>query len=296
MEISLCSPEETESVLAALDLEFVASRGRGISLRIRYPRIFSPNSGDEIWLARGQVAWVSCLVLRRFCHLAGARMLRGAMIGLVYTRREARGRGLAAKLLAEVANRLAREDLDFAVLWSGIPSFYQRLGWIPADRSCSGRGERPAGMASHGSAAFPVSGIDVERLEELRAQWCPQRVQRGKPDYLTTPLPADSVELFAHRLDQAVGAYALVGRKGQTGYVYEMIGSEIGILRLWEQISAAFCHLQINDAVGTASHHALKERADIIWSRQDLALWHPLRLDAAGIIERGLQIPWLDRI
>ena len=62
--------------------------------------------------------------------VAGGRALRTGYVEGVATREDRRGRGLAARVMREVA-RVVEEGYELGALadGTGIPGFYQRLGW-----------------------------------------------------------------------------------------------------------------------------------------------------------------------
>jgi GNAT superfamily N-acetyltransferase len=55
--------------------------------------------------------------------------LKLGVITLVATQPEFRRRGLAARLMTNLQQRMRDEGYDLGVLWTGVPDFYRRLGW-----------------------------------------------------------------------------------------------------------------------------------------------------------------------
>ena len=124
--------------LALFDAEFTHGRGRTLSLAQRLPAVFG-TTGATAWSVRDQGECVSAFVTRPFDWLDAGATLRGAMVGLVCTRQDHRGKGLATRLLATALEELRVQQVRFAVLWAGKPDVYERAGWQFVDRGLLGR-------------------------------------------------------------------------------------------------------------------------------------------------------------
>jgi predicted N-acetyltransferase YhbS len=131
--IEPCPKERVPELIALLDEEFVLSRGRTISVERRFPEVFFARNLGNLWtvLVDGKV--VAAAVAKPFEWLADEKTWTAAMVGLVVTRPELRGRGLASRLLVRLQSHLAQQGSEFAVLWTRHPQFYERLGWIQGD-------------------------------------------------------------------------------------------------------------------------------------------------------------------
>lgn len=58
------------------------------------------------------------------------------LIGGVCARQELRGQGIGTIAMEDAARRMEEIGLDFGVLWTGSPGFYERLGWRTAGGIC----------------------------------------------------------------------------------------------------------------------------------------------------------------
>ena len=67
-------------------------------------------------------------VFRRRMTLRGTRVRAGG-IGSVASAPEARGRGLPTHLLRDAVAEMRRDGVALSFLFTGIPAFYERLGW-----------------------------------------------------------------------------------------------------------------------------------------------------------------------
>ena len=133
LTLGTCSRAEWPTLLAALDATFITTRGRRGSLAARYPSALGATHLDQLHVGKLHSDILTCCAVRPFDWLVAEQHFRGAMVGMVYTQPAARGQGHAGALLSALAAQLAQQGYDFAVLWSGLEDFYQRLGWIPND-------------------------------------------------------------------------------------------------------------------------------------------------------------------
>jgi len=151
--IAPCSSGEYDALLALLDLEFIFGKGRRLSLQQRFPAVLNRQRPQAILLAKAQNLIVSALAIKAFDWITPERSWRAAMVGMVYTRPEWRGRGMASVLLQAAQQRMRQESYDFAVLWTAQPDFYARLGWIGADCGVLGVAQTAAPAATQTAAA-----------------------------------------------------------------------------------------------------------------------------------------------
>ncbi len=133
LTLGTCSLAEWPTLLAALDATFITTRGRHGSLAARYPSALGATHLEQLHVGKLQGDILTCCAVRPFDWLVAGQHFRGAMVGMVYTQPAARGQGHAGALLSALVAQLAQQGYDFAVLWSGLEGFYQRLGWMPND-------------------------------------------------------------------------------------------------------------------------------------------------------------------
>jgi predicted N-acetyltransferase YhbS len=287
--IAPCTRAEYEALLALLDQEFIFRKGRLLSLERRLPEALDRARPENILVAREHGTAASALTLRYFDWITPGRNWRAAMIGMVYTRPDRRGRGSASALLQAAQARLTREGVEFAVLWTAQPGFYARSGWIGAD--CGVLGSADTAGADPASAAVAPDAAAITLAEELRQRYAPQRVARSAASYAALPPPAEQLELLLEN-----DACALVGRRERHGYLYEFIGAPDKYALLWSRLSARYRSLTLNQQQGTPSQRWLSAHAAIHWQSQQLAMWLPLSAPARMARFSEWYIPFLDRI
>jgi GNAT superfamily N-acetyltransferase len=294
VDIGTCRPEEFASLIAALDAEFVFGKGRRISLAQRFPSVLH---AAHIHVLRRGGKIRSCVAVQSRELLAGETSWRLAMLGLVWTTPSERGRGHSSRLLASVADRLRERGVDMAVLWTGLEGFYERLGWRRHDSGCLGtvRNRRAAGGRRE-SFVTDLSPADPSFVEPLRQRCSTAHLPRSRADYRTLPLPAETVRLHPASSAGATRGYILYGLRGESVYVYEMLGDTESFGTLWSRLPEGAGSIFVNDAPGSTSHRWLGANVEVEWRLQRSAMWLPLSARAQGARFHTWHIPYFDRI
>jgi GNAT superfamily N-acetyltransferase len=274
MVIERCPPERLGELEALLQEGFPSLRGRPLSERF-------PHAGPPLVALGAGGAILGTTATRAFRWQAGGEDWRGLMIGLVFTLPEARGGGIAGRLL-EAA--VAVEGLDFAVLWAARRDLYERHGWAAGD---TGAVAEVRGRGGDGGGV-PLDEALAARLAALRGTG---GVQRAACDWLAVPPPALAVEAHV-----AGGAYALAGRRDGHGYVYELAGDPAGFGAVWDSLLGAYAQLLVNDSAGSPSGAWLERERGVRFAPRPLALWRALSPRAGDVARRGWYVPWLDRL
>ena len=296
--VRTASPADLERLVPQLDQQFVFSRGRCVSLAQRFPAVYSAENCVNVFLLADDDQVMSALACKHFDWVCSGGHWRGAMIGAVHTQTELRGHGFASRLMEEVAERLRAGGVEFAVLWTAVPAFYARLGWISADRGVLGKiGQTQIPTAPpDGVIKMPLDAADLSHIERIRQRWCDCRAPRRADDYRQLPLPAESVDLIMWGDGIDYAGYALVGNAGETGILYEMIGHPDAFPVLWPDICRGYRQLLANDTTDSASYRWLCQGTGLVWSTKPLATWLPL--SATVTVEHAARwyIPYFDRI
>ena len=292
------TPADVERMIAPLDQQFIFGKGRRISLAQRFPAVYSRDNAGNLFLIEENGEVLTCLACKRFSWFCDGVSWNGAMIGAVYTSPQRRGEKLASRLLELTAQTLRERGLDFAVLWTGQPAFYARLGWTAADRGVLGEFEGDAGNAESGSEIMkmPAQEGDTFRIERMRQRWCRCLTPRRSGDYRQLPPPAEAVQLCAWDAAPERAAYALVGNAGDTGILYEMIGHPDGFAVLWPAACRRFRRIVVNDVNGSPSHRWLVQNTGLAWQEKPLAMWLPLSAKTNMALVAHWYIPYFDRI
>ena len=274
------------SALALFDGEFIHGRGRTLSLAQRLPSVFA-SAGAMTWSAREGGECVSALVCRPFEWLDAGARVQGAMIGLVCTREDHRGKGLAGRLLDMALDDLRERQVQFAVLWAGRPDIYERAGWRFADRGLLGR-MRGDAMAQAPARRDKEPRPALATLDALRSS---PRVVRGEADWSALLPPSTR-----SRIVIGAGCYAVIGEHGRVGYLLDLDGDPAGMAGLIASVAGDYDELLLNVPGNGPIHAALASLPGIEWQAQRLAGW--MALDAGIDTARfaAWYLPFLDRI
>ncbi|HSY27795.1 MAG TPA: GNAT family N-acetyltransferase, partial [Burkholderiaceae bacterium] len=253
----VAQPAELDRLFAMLDQEFVLNKGRKTSLATRYPSTYCAANAGNIFLTEESGKLISACLCKRFEWQQPGRTWQGAMVGGVYTDPQRRGKGVGSALLQWGAQTLRGAGVEFAALWTTQPGFYERLDWVAADigmfGSC-GSGEGNGGASGLDSVrTVPLAMSNDREIDDIRTQWLDAYVHRQPLDYSQQPIPAESVEVLLWSDDGESSSYALLGRSGGTGILYEMIGNESGFKDLWEAIRQRHKKIVINDSLNAPS-------------------------------------------
>lgn len=288
-----CDERAVLALLELLDQEFLRSKARSGTIAKRYPNLFTEQNADNLYLAWSGNELAGTVVVKRFDWLANQQTWKGAMLGLVCVAPHFRGRGVGTDLVQHVVQRLARQAVDFAVLWTTIPSFYARLGWRASDRGMFGTLRRIATTSDHVS---PSADCDWYTLENIRAKWLESRVLRTSVDYETVPTVVRNVRRVIVSASDEETAYALVGDAETTGIVYELVGHPAVFGRLWDFISAPYLEICVNDFRDSVSYEWFRNNIGMDWSIQLQTMWLGLStaMDSAQLT--GWHISYFDRI
>lgn len=261
----------------------------------RFPHLLQePDDRVRIFVAPSAEEVQAVTLSRRFECVCGVSRRPGVMVGLVATYPAARGRGLASALLERARVAAVADGAEFAVLWTGNPGFYRRLGWTQGDRGLLGElsGCGPVGPVP------PPDKLDSESLrwvEAVRAKFLPARIEREPSSYRILPAPVDRLELY--RCSAGAGdAYALAGRTDGLSVLYELVGASECFEQLWSSIRRGSDAVLVNGAVGDEGTDWLKAQGGIAWRPQPLAMWLPLTENAQADSLTSWHVPFLDRI
>ena len=181
MEIRSLQRGEREALLELLDGWEAPSgwRGRAADFFRRYVEDDPSFAEENVWLALEAGRLLSCVqIFPRHVRLRGAEVPVGG-IGSVFTRREVRGAGLAARLLERARGAMRERGMELSLLFAGpagIP-LYTRLGWRtwPGNRALLRWSGVPR-AAADGVATAPLDpGRDLATVAALHAGYSAAR-------------------------------------------------------------------------------------------------------------------------
>ena len=292
------TPDDLPRVISHLDREFVAGKGRQISLARRFPGVYCKENSSNIFLLEEKREILSCLASKPVRLNCANHQWHGTMIGAVYTQPGRRGEHLGSHLLETVTRELQNRETDFAVLWTDQTAFYCRLGWRTSDAGVLGsiEGTSAALPFSGEIAELPLLAATVSCIDNIRKHWLNCGIARTADDYRNLPLPADSAQLLFAETGLAPNTYALIGNFRDTAIMYEMIGDPSGFPALWGEIRRRHRKILANDSAGSPSFQWLTRNTGMVFEKKPLAMWQLFskRLTAANTAQ--WYIPYFDRI
>lgn len=297
LRIRHCEPSDLDQLLKLLDDAFVFSRGRSVSMQERYSRVFALDNLHNILLCVQCDQILSSLAMQPFIWTSAGMALHGAMVGMVCTRPAWRTRGCASALLENAEARLRQSGVDFGVLWTNKPAFYEPKGWIAAD--CGVQGELVIHLApalfgvDRFACTTPSQGM--ANIEGIRDCHVRSTVLRQASAYQSLPLPATAVAAVFTGPNHS-GAYALIGDDGESRYLYEMVGDPLEFPFLWQQLCGDPRNLVINDSIDSSSYRWLSAQTPVHWAAQAQAMWLPLSKRMAAYSFEKWYVPYFDRI
>jgi predicted N-acetyltransferase YhbS len=286
--VEQATPEDLPGIVGLLDRVFIAPQGRWPSFANRFSSVLTLDGASSAWVIRDAGAIAACVLVKRRTFVLCGTAFELAMIGGVCTDPAVRGRGLASQLVERATAFENQRGTATSVLWTNIAPFYERLGWQAEDTAVFGMLrsllELPPPVGWEIEIVRP--GVAVQRLDQIRCSWLKSCIRRTPGDYSAIPLPAESVECLIAG-GEAPMAYALVGKRGETGYVYEVVGAPEAFADLWATIHHRFSTLYVNEDANSPTRRWLHRHAQVEWIPQALAMWQGR--------PRGY-VPYLDRI
>lgn len=302
LQLRQCKSEELPTVIKKLDQEFVFSKQRSVSLSIRFPDTLCVGNLAQIRVAVSDGVIRGCLSIRMFDWVVERQVWHGAMVGMVWVDSQHRGRGIGSKLLSSADEFLHESGVDFGVLWTGTPAFYERAGWFLSDRGLFGEAaDRPATsrlatVSCRPVSCRPVASVDSAWLERLRLSSAPMRVLRNARAYCAVPMPAVDVLCFSAVSKHAGEGFALVGEQDEIGYLYEMIAPPSLWSTLWSAVAERFPRVFVNGQSGDPFAGWLAEKQFVVWRPQLKAMWLRVSSRVEERCIRNWHIPYYDWI
>ncbi len=299
LEVRACRPEELPNVIEQLDQEFVFGKQRTLSLSTRFPPALSAANVEQIRVAVSDEVICGALATKEFDWVVGREQCawRGAMVGMVWVDSQFRGIGIGSNLLLSVTRLLHEIRADFGVLWTGIPTFYERAGWFLGDSDLFGEAiDRPASAHIDAVVCRPLVSMEATWLEHLRVAQLPMYVIRNALDYCAVPIPASHVLCFCIQKGDGNEGFALVGEQDGTGYFYEMVAPPILWGSLWSAVRQHFDRLFVNGHSGDGFAEWLAKNRFVAWRPQKRSMWLRISGRSEGQCFDAWHIPYFDRI
>ncbi len=246
-----------------------------------FPLILDPNNADWTLVAKAPdgrlMGGIACLIRD---HATSLGTVAVAGIGSVVTEPEFRGQGVSAALQNALLDRLRRQDVPLAVLWTDNPAIY------------AGRGFTAAGWEHHialggvewpetppATVIRPYADADAGAVAGLFAGHRWRTLRRPGDDARLYGMPGTRGLVAADR-DGRLEAAVFCGKGADfPGYALEWSGSTPRVLDLLaEAVRRGLAEAVLVPAGGEALLAALADRG-AAWAVQPSGQWCVLRPD-----------------
>ncbi|MHC4261343.1 MAG: GNAT family N-acetyltransferase [Planctomycetota bacterium] len=216
--------------------------GDGRAIAAESPLVFETGRirppGRLVALSDGNAVLSACAILVREVRTAESTT-RVGLIGWVSTAPEARGRGLASRILAEAEQQLRSRGCRFALLWANDAEFYRRRGYTEVG------GEVDLPLDASTVERLPVWS-DTRRLDPDRDAAATLSLYRTHTTRCRRTLAEHAALLHTPGMrarvalaDGRVVAYACEGRGGDLqGVVHEWAGATKAVLGLQRELAS----------------------------------------------------------
>lgn len=176
MRIRTLRESEREALLALLDGWELPDGWRGRDFFRRHLEDDPTYCDENVWVAEEDGQLVSCVqIFPRSIRTAGGAVPVGG-IGSVFTGAQARGRGLASRVLERAADAMAARGMPLSLLFASRLSFYGRLGWIswPGSRTLLRPTEEGGRRAPIDARPFDASR-DLPAVQQIHSSYSGRR-------------------------------------------------------------------------------------------------------------------------
>lgn len=220
---------EITSIIPKLNQEFVYSKKRLLPVQVRFPELFNAKNHDNLFglFVAGSLA--SFVAVKRVTIVNDGQEIEAFFVGAVFTDDAHRGKGYSSKLMTYVQEHFLSLGVNLGILWTGINSFYEKLGWVTADNgvfvTCNSPTEN---MKSYYDAKIvELDDHLLNQVDVLRTKQENTYIKRDKDGewygYRTVYSPGEKLlRLVSFDVEGRVTGY-LLGAANQTDcFVYEI--------------------------------------------------------------------------
>lgn len=242
LTVGACRPDELPALRALLNEVFIAERGASGDLFDYAPLLYARANVEQLRVVRrGRAIVGHAGILERPIRWRG-QTLRAGLVGGVCARQELRGMGIGTLAMEDAAAHMGALGLDFGVLWTGSPGFYERLGWRHAGGISIVRivEAAEAGEVRHELLPLSESPFTPDDCHELHEAAGRNEVVRTAEEtrvVLTGP---------GHDALLALAGGRLVGYAAHDGHaVREIEGDAAACVSLLTEAARLGCHLAV---------------------------------------------------
>jgi hypothetical protein len=126
--------EELASILDALNIEFIFSKGKRLRIEKRFPFLFE--NIDHLWGLFENDELLAFLAIKPTLFKISNETIQGFFIGSVFTPNIHRKKGFAKSLLKYIQEKYILNNYKFGVLWTNLHEYYAKFGWVVHENGC----------------------------------------------------------------------------------------------------------------------------------------------------------------
>lgn len=237
-----CRPRELPALRALLNEVFIAERGATGDLFAYAPLLYAEANVEQLRVVRrGRELVGHAGILERPIRWR-TQTLRAGLIGGVCARQELRGLGIGTLAMEDAVAHMGALGLDFGVLWTGSPGFYERLGWRHAGGISIVRivEAAEAGEVRHEMLPLSESPFTPDDCHELHEAAGRNEVMRTVEESRAVMHAGGGDALLALRGGRLVGYAAHDGHA-----VREIEGDAAACVSLLTEAARMGCHLAV---------------------------------------------------
>lgn len=208
------------------------------SITKEYPTALTKTNLHNMRIISNGSEILSHAVLKPLIVKTPHMILKVGAIGSVVTDEKHRGQGLSSQIINSCVEEASRQSCDIAILWSGIPEFYQKLGF------------KMAGFEESYVIDKPLSTTATQLKFKTGSQIAPEALLRIYQQHtVTTHRTVDEMKKFLQIPNSQVysawgpqgtlEAFAVEGKGADlTDYIHEWAGNVSALLGLFNFIQA----------------------------------------------------------
>jgi len=303
MKIENPTPSSIKTIIHHLNNEFIYSKNKNIGLEFRFKELFSKKNFHNLYLIMEGNDVASFVAVNPLLIDINSQFINAFAVGCVYTQQQFRGKRISSFLLKKVIDKYLNEGYEIGLLWTTIPEYYQKIGWVLYDNglfvSCS-----KLKKSIHVHRKFRiVEDFDYGRLDSFRITKLKNRVIRSNNvinSYKVNPSPSEN-RLFLIQEDnnEQLSGYIIFGLKNKNVYIYEIISENLvkrnnlilSIVSLYYDYNIYF-NIHRYDKI-IKKLHDIFETVEV--KEQHLQMYYCSQPSIISKIN-GMYIPFIDRI
>jgi len=297
-----CKPSDLDQTIKLIDDIFIKSRKKRISCFKRFPTLFNQTNFCNLRIIKGNNEVISHVGIK-YCHYRlNKKKTKIGMIGCVCTNPSYRGFELASLLMRDAEKQMSEKGTVLGVLWTGIPSFYKKLGWVPYENGVLGKMSKKQKITNKSYTICKIASSELKHLNNLRIKGKNDYIIRKSIDLLsilknTIPSSVEDRGILCAKSISKLEAYIAFGNLNKNFYIYEIGGGNDAVPLLIDSIFSLCKPKRIfwNCKKDDPMISYLKKYFNITFTEKGLTMWKIFDQKYKKELS-NIYIPFLDRI